>query len=321
MRILSSGWSQGASDCREYCALPPPHHPPMFIERVLKCLRFLMFVLICRKVLHKRRILKNVSRREVDAEKVELVAYFSCSSTQTLIRTQALEDERATFKTKWLEDIGSDWDDDKVYPSCSDSSLTDCSEDEPPPVKTAKKETNRAKAADARSSCVKAEPTGNHDMYPPAAANGDAARYPASSLLQAARPALGSSDGISKTEAIAAEELNQVSHDEGVLAKTIVHLINDLYRRVGRRDAVLASVLRAAAEEDNCDVVKQWLDPKPSTAYIAPEAPILIKDDDNTSSDGVSKRRLRNRSAPSHASDDSKCASATPGWPDHDLHK
>ncbi len=44
---------------------------------------------------------------------------------------QDLEAERQTFKTKWLEDIGSDWDDNKVYPSCSDSSITtDSSEDE-----------------------------------------------------------------------------------------------------------------------------------------------------------------------------------------------
>jgi hypothetical protein len=242
------------------------------------------------------------------------------------MRTQALEDERATFKSKWLEDIGSDWDDDKVYPSCSDSSLTDCSEDDPPPARTAKKETKRAKPANAGSCCIIAEAADNHNVCPPAAANGDAAGYPALSFpptasQQAAGPSVGTSGGISTTEAIATDELNKVAHEDQELAKTIVHLISDLHRRVGRRDNLLAAVLRVAAEEEHCDVLKQLLDPKPPTIYIAPEAPIHIKDEETTSSDGLSKRRLRNRSAASYASDDRSGARPIPGWPDDDFRK
>jgi hypothetical protein len=287
---------------------------------------------------------------------------------------QDLEAERETFKTKWIEDTGSDWDDDKVYPSCSDSSITESSADESPPVRTIKRERKCAEGTDDSSGStwavgtpcmakrsdgefhlaevVKIEPHGATVSF--TESESEVQMCPAKDLkaITEARSAKidPSTSAVSFTQnASTALELlhsdsnvvlpsrvvlqsatlsnsNPDNEDPTIdeadrsrnreLAKTIVHLITELHRHVGKKDSVLAALLRNSAEEMCCDDVTQLLAPQPVVVYRSPELPNLIKDDEYNTSDSIAERPRRTR-----AVERARPASKAVGWSDDDSEK
>jgi hypothetical protein len=287
---------------------------------------------------------------------------------------QDLEAERETFKKKWIEDTGSDWDDDKVYPSCSDSSISESSEDESPPVRTIKKEHKCAEGTgDSAGSAwtvgapcmakyndgkfhlaevVKIEPSGiavsftEHENEvqmrlaqdlkaiaetPPAKADPSASAF---SFKQNAGTSLHSlhpdSNGVLPSRGVlrpstlinsnpdsedrTMEELNRLPISNREEARTIIHLINDLHRKLGKKDSVLTALLRNSAEEVLCDFVTQLLAPKPAVVYRPPEIPNLIQDDGDNTSDSIAERPRRSRRCAGAGARTSKAV----GWSDDD---
>ena len=307
-----------------------------------------------------------------------------------LMCIQALEEDRQTYKTQWME-LGFDWDDEDMYPSNSDSSITEGSDDEAPPAEAAKKESKLSEAmhsldapawtvgarcmakyaADGRfypAEVVNVAPNGikvsfidYDDELQVCAANDlkaftkaplirdwpfslkqdsdskDAPRLEQRSLV--ATNTTSSSPSPADTEALARDEfeqkrvgsetvtnedLEQVTAGDRQLARTITHHINMLYRHVGKRECLLAAVLRAAAKDERCDVLKRWLDPKPTVVYAAPAQPIVIKADDNDNdNNGAPELNRRRASVTRHAG---KCDQGSSkhnevGWADEDLRK
>ncbi len=289
---------------------------------------------------------------------------------------QALEEDRLAYKSQWTE-LGFDWDDDRMYPSNSDSSLTDSSEDEILPADTVKKASNHSLIADApitpvwtvgtlcmakysaddkfyAAQVVKIEPDGvkvsftdydnelqlcaEDDLKPLTSARSartgpvvfeqdykDARLrdQPDSKLCLRALAVSMTTSG-SASENMTCDELEHVPSSDRELAKTISHHINMLYRNVGKKESVLAALLRAAANEEHCDVLKNWLQPKPAVVNALPVQPITIDRDDNDNDGTASEEQVVKRaSVPRNASKLARDSSQRKevGWPDEDLKK
>lgn len=302
---------------------------------------------------------------------------------------QALEDDRQTYKTQWME-LDFDWDDEKMYPSSSDSSITDGSEDEAPAAEAAKKESGVSEAAhtldgpawtvgarcmakyasDGRfypAEVVNVAPNGikvsfiDYDDELQVCAANDLKAYNKAPLIRAGPLSLkqdsGSKDAAQLdqrslvatntassspspadtepltsdeveqkvgSETVTNEDLEQVTARDRQLAMTITHHINMLYRYLGKRECLLAEVLRAAAKDEHCDVLKRWLEPQPAVMRAAPAQPVIIKADDNDKDNDGGPELQRSRAPVTrHAS---KCDQGSRkhdevGWADEDLKK
>ena len=134
----------------------------------------------------------------------------------------------------------------------------------------------------------------------------------------------GNDDANPYTDRVAGGELDRVSSSDRQLAKTICHMMKNLYRNVGKTESVFTSLLRAAAEEEHCDVnLTKWFQSRSSLendkAAAVPKV-IVVEDDDRASD---SSRDLRGRGASAKRSRGStpQVAAKDVGWPDEDLRK
>ena len=105
------------------------------------------------------------------------------------------------------------------------------------------------------------------------------------------------------------DDVDRVCPGDRELAKTIVHLINDLHRNIGKKNSLLADLLRIAARDGHCNFLETLLEHESAGRGRTLQMPVVIKDDDDTASDSFAERQLRSRSGAGNATVCSKGSS------------
>jgi hypothetical protein len=238
------------------------------------------------------------------------------------MREQALIDEREAFKLKWQE-IGFEWSEDALYPSCSDPSSSESGGDDVSPHRIFKKDDSSSASVSAADSIVSS--VGNVSASSRCnAAHPDrqverTRRLPERLSVikpeRSNRSTTPAKSAIVKSLLCSTDSLlDRATASDLQLAKTICHHMCKLHRDVGKDDSLCSTLLQRAAEEQNCHFLLRLLEANFRIVNKPPVAGALVSQhSEHVESDDASsppcKKVLRHKKKPSRVV----------GWPDEDL--